>query len=67
MKSLSGKEVCKLLERNGWKLRRITGSHHIYTKPGHVAWVSVPVHRNQALKKTTLRNILKITDLLDKI
>lgn len=67
MKSLSGKEVCKLLESEGWKLRRVTGSHHIYTKPGHTAWVSVPVHRNQALKKTTLRNILKIADLLDKV
>lgn len=30
MKSVSGKEFCKILERNGWKLARINGSHHIY-------------------------------------
>jgi len=32
MKSLSGKERCKLLEKKGWKLKKIQGSHHIYIK-----------------------------------
>ncbi|MDA8272223.1 MAG: type II toxin-antitoxin system HicA family toxin [Deltaproteobacteria bacterium] len=29
MKSLTGKELCKILEKNGWILKRIQGSHHL--------------------------------------
>ena len=32
MKSVSGKAPCKIVERYGWELKRITGSHHIYAK-----------------------------------
>jgi predicted RNA binding protein YcfA (HicA-like mRNA interferase family) len=32
MKSLSGNELAKLLEKNGWQLLRIQGSHHIFGK-----------------------------------
>lgn len=31
-----------LLERHGWSLLRVHGSHHIYGKPGHVVRLSVP-------------------------
>ena len=34
MKHVTGKEMCRALERNGWTLSRIRGSHHIYTRPG---------------------------------
>lgn len=34
MKSVSGKEFAKVLERYGWTLLRVQGSHHIYGKPG---------------------------------
>jgi predicted RNA binding protein YcfA (HicA-like mRNA interferase family) len=34
MKSISGKALCKIVERQGWQLKRITGSHHIYAKEG---------------------------------
>lgn len=27
MKSVSGKELCKIVEQRGWILQRITGSH----------------------------------------
>ena len=30
MKSISGKNLCKIVEEQGWILQRITGSHHIY-------------------------------------
>ncbi|WP_416212046.1 type II toxin-antitoxin system HicA family toxin [Nostoc sp. ChiVER01] len=30
MKSISGKQLCKIVEQKGWVLQRITGSHHIY-------------------------------------
>jgi len=32
MKSISGKRLCKVIERKGWVLKRVTGSHHIYEK-----------------------------------
>ncbi|WP_372478173.1 type II toxin-antitoxin system HicA family toxin [Nostoc mirabile] len=28
MKSISGKQLCKILEQKGWVLQRISGSHH---------------------------------------
>ncbi len=36
MKSVSGKELARVLERQGWTLLRIHGSHHIYGKSGSV-------------------------------
>lgn len=64
MKSMSGKELAKLLEANGWDLLRIQGSHHIYGKAGNPSRISVPIHRNQDLKIGLLRNLLKTADLL---
>jgi predicted RNA binding protein YcfA (HicA-like mRNA interferase family) len=34
MKSVSGKELARILERHGWLLLRVNGSHHIYVRPG---------------------------------
>ncbi len=34
MASVSGKAFAKALERRGWMLLRINGSHHIYGKAG---------------------------------
>jgi predicted RNA binding protein YcfA (HicA-like mRNA interferase family) len=64
MKSMSGKELAKLLEANGWDLLRIQGSHHIYGRVGDPARISVPIHRNQDLKIGLLRNLLKTAELL---
>jgi len=64
MKSMSGKELAKLLEANGWDLLRIQGSHHIYGKVGNHSRISVPIHRNQDMKIGLLRNLLKTADLL---
>lgn len=30
MKPISGKQLARLLEKHGWQLLRIQGSHHIY-------------------------------------
>jgi len=49
MKRVSGKEFAKVLERHGWKLMRIHGSHHIYGKDGSDVRLSVPIHGQQAL------------------
>jgi predicted RNA binding protein YcfA (HicA-like mRNA interferase family) len=67
MKAISGKEFCRLLERNGWYLVRVHGSHHHYSKLGAPVLISVPVHGNKPLKKGTLKALLQKADLLDKI
>ncbi|HEX4965501.1 MAG TPA: type II toxin-antitoxin system HicA family toxin [Thermoanaerobaculia bacterium] len=59
MKPLTGKELCSLLERHGWSLLRVHGSHHVYGKPGSSVRLSVPVHGNQALKIGLQRHLLK--------
>jgi predicted RNA binding protein YcfA (HicA-like mRNA interferase family) len=63
MKSISGKEFAKILERNGWNLLRINGSHHIYGQFNNPARISVPIHGNQSLKPGLLRHFLKVANL----
>jgi len=63
LKSVSGNDFAKLLERHGWELKRISGSHHIYAKPGNPARISLPIHGNQALKTGLLRHLLKLSGI----
>ena len=60
---LTGKEMCSILERRGFILRRIKGSHHIYAKPGIEGYVTVPVHGKEILKPKTLQSIIKQAEL----
>ena len=62
MKSISGRKFCKIVEKKGWVLRKITGSHHIYEKPGEQKIISIPVHKNQDLKIGTLKALMKIAE-----
>ena len=66
MKSISGKRLCKVVERHGWELKRVTGSHHIYSKEGVDEILSIPVHGNRDLPKGTLKSILKDADLTEE-
>jgi predicted RNA binding protein YcfA (HicA-like mRNA interferase family) len=59
MKSVSGKRFCKILEANGWVLKRINGSHFIYKKEGIEDILVVPVHGNEDLKEGLLRSMMK--------
>ncbi len=63
MKSLSGKELARLLDRHGWSLLRLHGSHHIYGKPGSIVRLSVPIHGNRPLKVGLLKHLLKMAGL----
>lgn len=63
MKPLSGKEFCRLLERHGWQLLRVQGSHHVYGKSGQRARISVPVHSNRPLKLGLQRHLLKLAGI----
>ncbi|MDQ2741882.1 MAG: type II toxin-antitoxin system HicA family toxin [Chloroflexota bacterium] len=63
MKAVSGRELCRVLEKNGWFLLRVHGSHHYYGKEGVEVKLSVPVHGNQSLKPGLLRNLLKAAEI----
>jgi predicted RNA binding protein YcfA (HicA-like mRNA interferase family) len=65
MKAVSGKILCKIVERHGWELKRITGSHHIYAKESVDAILSIPVHSNRDLPKGTLKSIMKDAELTE--
>lgn len=55
---VSGFEVVRALERAGFRVARIRGSHHALAGPqGRV--VIVPVHGKRALPVGTLRDILR--------
>jgi len=63
MKSLSGKDFAKILEKNGWKLARIQGSHHIYIKKGRKERISLPIHGNIDLRIGLLKHFMKIAGI----
>ncbi len=63
MKQVSGKAFAKLLSRKGWELKRIHGSHHVYTKAGKEERISLPIHGNKPLKIGLLRHLMKIADI----
>jgi predicted RNA binding protein YcfA (HicA-like mRNA interferase family) len=66
MKSVSGKYLCKVLERHGWRLQRVSGSHYIYEKDGVEEIIVVPVHANRDLRIGTLKTILRTSGLTEK-
>ena len=66
MKQLSGKEFAKLLERDGWRLLRVKGSHHIYCKEGSIVRISLPIHGNRPLRKGLLNHFMRMAGLSEK-
>ena len=66
MKSVSGKDFSKILEKKGWVLLRIQGSHHIYGHLDNANKISVPIHRNKSLKIGLLRHFMKQANLSDQ-
>jgi predicted RNA binding protein YcfA (HicA-like mRNA interferase family) len=50
----SGKSVIKALEKVGFTVERIAGSHHILKHPDG-RFRTVPVHRNQDLQRGIYR------------
>lgn len=55
---ISGKELVNILEKNGFEVVRIKGSHYRLKHPdGRVT--TVPVHKNEDLPKGLLRKIIR--------
>jgi predicted RNA binding protein YcfA (HicA-like mRNA interferase family) len=65
MKAISGKDFAKILERHGWSLLRVQGSHHIYGKAGSDVRLSVPIHGNRPLKTGLLRHLMRLAGITE--
>ena len=63
MKQVSGRELAQIVQRRGWTLARIQGSHHVFTMAGRRERIVIPIHGNQPLKKGLLRSLMKIAGL----
>jgi len=57
MGRVNGKQIIRLLEQNGFKVIRISGSHHILSNGQRK--VTVPVHGASDMKIGTLKSIEK--------
>ena len=67
MKVVSGREFARIVERRGWRLLRVAGSHHIYGKQGSIVRLSIPIHGNRPLKTGLLRHLAKLADVEDEL
>ena len=56
---VSGRAVLGALQRAGFSLSHVRGSHHYLRRPGAGFLVVVPVHGNRTLPLGTLRSILR--------
>ena len=63
MKQVSGKALAKAIERKGWNLVRVKGSHHIFVMSGRRERIVIPIHGNRPLKIGLLRALMKIAEL----
>ncbi len=56
--SMKSRDIIKRLERDGWRLARVTGDHHTFVKEGVSTLVTVP-HPKRDLPIGTLRAIFR--------
>lgn len=60
---ISGWKFVKLLQKEDWKIIHQKGSHTKLSKNSDLGKVTVIVPQHKVLKKGTLSNILKMTNL----
>jgi predicted RNA binding protein YcfA (HicA-like mRNA interferase family) len=60
--AITSKQLIRALERGGWQVDRVRGSHYVLIHPGRRRPVTVPMH-NKDLKTGTLNAILKEADI----
>jgi predicted RNA binding protein YcfA (HicA-like mRNA interferase family) len=56
--NMNSKELIKRLEAEGWGLRGVKGSHHIYTHPSRPGHISIP-HPKRDLGAGLVHKLLK--------
>ena len=57
--AVSGKQVIAALEKEGWYVKRVRGSHHVLRHPSIPDAIPVPVHGSRPIKRGTLASILR--------
>lgn len=55
---ITGRKLIRVLEKKGWRLDRVRGSHHIFLHPNIPGRVVVPVHGRE-VQRGTLLSILE--------
>lgn len=65
MKQVSGKDLARAVQRRGWTLARVHGSHQIFVMAGRRERIVIPVHGNRPLKIGLLRALMKIAELTE--
>jgi predicted RNA binding protein YcfA (HicA-like mRNA interferase family) len=65
VKQVSGKELARVIERKGWVLARVHGSHYVFVMVGRRERIVIPIHGNRPLKIGLLRSLMKIAGLTD--
>lgn len=60
---MKDKDMLKLLLKNGWKLDRVNGSHHILVRGNQ--HISLPIH-GQDLKPGLEKAIRKLANVSDR-
>lgn len=55
---MNSKEIIKRLEQDGWTLRSVKGSHHVYIHPSKPGHISVP-HPKKDLGAGLVSKLLK--------
>jgi predicted RNA binding protein YcfA (HicA-like mRNA interferase family) len=56
---LSPQKIITILEKKGFVLKRVTGSHYIFAHPENKRRVTVPYHTSQDVARGTLIQILE--------
>ena len=59
--AISGGQAVRAFEKAGWRVSRQRGSHVILLKPGQIASLSVPQHRE--LAPGTLRSLIRASGM----
>jgi predicted RNA binding protein YcfA (HicA-like mRNA interferase family) len=61
---LNGRRIVKALQRAGFEVIRVSGSHHVLRRPGAPgSKVIIPVHGANDIPPGTVRSIVKQADL----
>jgi predicted RNA binding protein YcfA (HicA-like mRNA interferase family) len=60
------RDVIKLVESEGWRHVRTTGSHRHFKHPARPEVVTIPGHPNHDLPAGTLKSILKAAGLEER-
>lgn len=60
---MSSREIIKLIEEEGWFLKRVNGSHHHFRHPDKPGTVTVP-NPKKDLPNPTVKSIFKQAGLL---